>query len=113
MTTTVPSVAPQSPGVGSGHPPVHPLSLLQAATHLAPARPKERASQRQQLVEALAAFKERMAVLRAYTTLGTRGDADFMLWMVSQRLEDFQELQSAILRTALGAHLETPTPIWP
>jgi chlorite dismutase len=69
---------------------------------------QHRAQQRQELVEVLAQFKERMAVLRAYSTLGTRGDADFMLWMVSERLEDFQELQSRILRTTLGAHLETP-----
>jgi chlorite dismutase len=49
-----------------------------------------------------------MAVLRAYSTLGTRGDADFMLWMVSERLEDFQELQSAMLGTEMGRHLDTP-----
>jgi len=49
-----------------------------------------------------------MAVLRAYSTLGTRGDADFMLWMVSERLEDFQELQSAMLGTGMGIHLDTP-----
>ncbi|MBV9326618.1 MAG: chlorite dismutase family protein [Chloroflexi bacterium] len=62
----------------------------------------------QDLVDVLCRFKERMAVLRAYSTLGTRGDADFMLWMVSERLEDFQELQAAVLRTHMGRHLETP-----
>jgi chlorite dismutase len=60
------------------------------------------------LAEVLRQFKERMALLRAYSTLGTRGDADFVLWMVSERLEDFQELQSAILDTAMGVHFETP-----
>jgi chlorite dismutase len=40
--------------------------------------------------------------------LGTRGDADFMLWMVSERLEDFQELHSAVLHTGMGAYLDTP-----
>lgn len=60
------------------------------------------------LIEVLNQFKERMAVLRAYSTLGTRGDADFMLWMVSERLEDFQELNSAVLSTEMGAHLDTP-----
>ncbi len=71
-------------------------------------RSEERGRLRQQVVDLLTEFKERMAVLRAYSTLGTRADADFMLWMVSERLEDFQELQSAILRTPLGAELETP-----
>src|SRR5207253_5388935 len=61
---------------------------------------------RQQLIDHLQQAKERMAVLRAYSTLGTRGDADFMLWMVSERLEDFQELQSAVLHTEVGGYLD-------
>jgi len=69
---------------------------------------QQRADACGEVVRVLAQFKERMAVLRGYSTLGTRGDADFMLWMVSERLEDFQELQSALLRTPLGVHLETP-----
>jgi chlorite dismutase len=56
---------------------------------------------------ALEPFAERLPVLRAYSTLGTRADADFLLWTVSERLEDFQELQAAVLRSAMGAHLET------
>ena len=67
-----------------------------------------RASAREELLIALEPFAERLPVLRAYSTLGTRGDADFMLWMVSERLEDFQELQSAALHTTMGAHLSTP-----
>src|SRR5258708_31708095 len=47
-------------------------------------------------------------VLRAYSTLGTRGDVDFLLWMVSEQLEDFQELQAAVLDTTMGGHLDTP-----
>src|SRR5207245_6158147 len=60
------------------------------------------------LLAALEPFAERLPVLRAYSTLGTRADADFLLWMVSERLEDFQELQAAVLRSPMGAHLETP-----
>lgn len=51
---------------------------------------------------------ERMAVLRAYSTLGTRGDTDIALWMVSERLEDFQDLSAAILGSPMGPHLDTP-----
>jgi chlorite dismutase len=72
--------------------------------HAADARGEHKA----ELVGVLNTFKERMAVLRAYSTLGTRGDADFGLWMVSERLEDFQELQSAMLGTRMGMHLDTP-----
>src|SRR3982750_3685868 len=53
-------------------------------------------------------FAERLPVLRAYSTLGTRGDADFVLWMVTERLEDFQELQAAVVRSRMGAPLDTP-----
>jgi chlorite dismutase len=68
----------------------------------------QHAQLRAELVQVLQHFKEKMAVLRAYSTLGTRADADLMLWMVSERLEDFQELQSAVLNTGLGRHLDTP-----
>jgi chlorite dismutase len=70
--------------------------------------PDERAAARAELESALEPFVDRLAVLRAFSTLGTRGDADFMLWMVSERLEDFQELQAAVLKTRMGAYLDTP-----
>jgi chlorite dismutase len=43
-----------------------------------------------------------------YSTLGLRKDTDFFLWRISYRLEDFEELTSAMLRTVLGKYLETP-----
>jgi chlorite dismutase len=69
--------------------------------------PGEREVARTDLLSAVEPFAERLPVLKAYSTLGTRADADFLLWTVSERLEDFQELQAAILRSAMGAHLET------
>ena len=45
--------------------------------------------------------------IRAYSTVGVRADADFMLWKVSERLEDFQEAATAIARTDDRPHLET------
>jgi chlorite dismutase len=109
MTTTAPSVAPQSQVSA----PTARQYIRYLFYKVRPGWRRElsadaRARARQELVEVLARFKEHLAVLRAYTTLGTRGDADFMLWMVSERLEDFQELQSAVLHTELGVHLETP-----
>jgi chlorite dismutase len=67
-----------------------------------------RAAARSELLAALEPFAERLPVLRAYSTLGTRADADFLLWTVTERLEDFQELQAAVLRSPMGAHLDTP-----
>jgi chlorite dismutase len=61
-----------------------------------------------ELEAALEPYLERLAVVRAYNTGGTRGDADFLLWTVAERLEDFQELQSSVRRTQLGSHLDTP-----
>jgi len=46
--------------------------------------------------------------IRAYTMHGIRPDADFMLWKVSERLEDFRELGTAVMSTALGGYLRTP-----
>ena len=46
--------------------------------------------------------------IRAYGMFGVRADADLMLWKVSERLEDFQELATALHATALGPYLETP-----
>jgi chlorite dismutase len=60
-----------------------------------------------------AAVVEEMAgrdgvILRSYSLVGTRGDADLMLWSVSERLEEFQELAARLNATALAAYLEQP-----
>jgi chlorite dismutase len=70
--------------------------------------PESRQLARLDLLNALEPYAERLAVLRAYSTLGTRADADFLLWQITERLEDFQELHAAVLRTQMGQHLETP-----
>jgi chlorite dismutase len=109
MATTAPSVAPQSQvSAPTTRQYIRYLFYKVQPTWRLEQSADARLQARQELVQALARFKERMAVLRAYTTLGTRGDADFMLWMVSERLEDFQELQSAVLHTRMGEYLETP-----
>jgi len=111
MTTVVPVAAP--------HPTVEPTpkpTVRQYIRYLFyKARPSwrqlsadRRDAARTELLAALEPFAERLPVLRAYSTLGTRADADFLLWMVSERLEDFQELHAAVLRSPMGAHLDTP-----
>jgi chlorite dismutase len=109
MTTLVPGVAPEPT-------PSRPATVRQYIRYLFyKARPswrqlplEERAEARTELLTTLEPFAEQLAVLRAYSTLGTRADADFVLWMVAERLEDFQELQAAVLRSKMGAHLDTP-----
>jgi chlorite dismutase len=66
----------------------------------------QREAAQEELAEALDRHAERFP-LRAYSTYGVRADVDFMLWKVSERLEDFQELATAIAQTAMGPYLET------
>ena len=54
-----------------------------------------------------AKFSEIM-IVKSFSLFGTRGDTDFMLWTISERLEDFQELISEILKLPLGRYLVTP-----
>lgn len=52
-------------------------------------------------------YSERM-IVKTFSLLGTRGDTDFMIWTISERLEDFQELVSSILSGSMGKHLAIP-----
>ena len=54
-----------------------------------------------------AEFADRVA-LNTYSLVGTRGDADFMLWGVSAELEPINELAAQLNQTRLGGYLETP-----
>jgi chlorite dismutase len=47
-------------------------------------------------------------LIRCYSTMGTRGDADFMIWQVSYDLEDQQRMAGELLGTDLGGWLTTP-----
>ena len=51
---------------------------------------------------------ERKFSLRTYSLVGTRADADFMLWAITDSLDKFQEFQSGLLKTSLGKFLSTP-----
>ena len=67
-----------------------------------PAQERERGKQ------AFAAVTQQWAsqiVLRPYTLVGLRGDADIGLWLVSERLEDFTELHTQLFATPLGPYL--------
>ena len=66
--------------------------------------PGERERARGQLCEAVESFGNRMLV-RGYSLSGLRGDADFLLWLVSDKLDDFQELATAVFSTAMGPYL--------
>ena len=44
----------------------------------------------------------------SYSTVGLRGDADFVLWRISAGTEEFQAQTQAINRSRLGGYLSTP-----
>ncbi|UCF20701.1 MAG: chlorite dismutase family protein [Gemmatimonadota bacterium] len=69
--------------------------------------PDKQVEQKIELVEALRGFQAR-SLLRSYSTMGTRGDTDFMLWQATEDRETLQALETTILSTRLGGYLSTP-----
>jgi chlorite dismutase len=47
-------------------------------------------------------------LIRCYSTMGTRGDTDFMIWQVSYDLEDQQRMAGELLGSSFGGWLEMP-----
>jgi chlorite dismutase len=50
----------------------------------------------------------RRNLIRCYSTMGTRGDTDFMIWQVSYDLDDIQRMAGELLGATLGGYLTTP-----
>ena len=69
--------------------------------------PETRAEARRELCEAVDSFAAQMLV-RSYSLAGLRGDADFLIWLISEDLRDFQAFSTAVFSTAMGAYLSTP-----
>ncbi len=69
----------------------------------------ERAADREEVAALVREIGDRDGVLiRPYSLVGTRGDADFLLWLVSERLDDFQEFSSRLNHTRMAGYLESP-----
>jgi len=68
---------------------------------------RERESQIAEFVEIVEGWSRRN-LIRCYSTVGTRGDTDFMLWQVSHELSDIQQMAGELLGTGLGGYLTTP-----
>lgn len=69
--------------------------------------PNVRAAHKAALVATVSGFTDRM-LIRSYSTVGTRGEVDFLLWQVADRLELVQQLETAILSTPMAPYLRTP-----
>lgn len=64
----------------------------------------EQIAQKQVFGAAIRQFHARL-LLRSYSLVGTRGDADLMFWQVADDLETIQAFQTMILSTRLGSYL--------
>lgn len=47
-------------------------------------------------------------LLIPFSTIGMRADTDFLLWRISERLEDFADMSAQLLETGLGRWCHTP-----
>ena len=66
---------------------------------------RERASQKAEFVEAAS---QAAALVNAYSLVGTRADADLLLWCVGDDLEALQGLEQRLASTALWSYSTRP-----
>jgi chlorite dismutase len=68
---------------------------------------EERSRGKQEFARVVEDYSGKIIVI-PYTTVGIRGDCDFMLWRIGYELELFQEMSSKLLATGLGRYLTSP-----
>ena len=68
---------------------------------------EEKRKGKEQFLAILDEFAGQM-MMRTYSTVGTRGDADFLIWSASAQLEPIQQITTRLLSTGLGHYLDTP-----
>ena len=69
---------------------------------------EERAAHKDAFAEAVEHFAARFDHLRCYSVAGTRPDADFFLWKITERYADLGDLAAALNATPLAGWLGTP-----
>ena len=72
---------------------------------LLPGEEKDRG--KEQFLAILEEFSDQM-LIQTYSTVGIRGDADFLVWKVCDQLEPIQEIDTRLLSTGLGHYLDCP-----
>lgn len=63
------------------------------------------AEHKRELMQTIETFNRRM-LLRPYSLMGTRADAELLLWQIAESPEPFQQLATAIMQTAMGGYLQ-------
>src|SRR3954453_21549410 len=67
----------------------------------------EREAMKREFADLVEGWEQRM-LIRTYSTVGTRADCDFMIWQVSEELDNFAELAADLNAPELGAYLDPP-----
>ncbi|MQA00422.1 MAG: chlorite dismutase [Dehalococcoidia bacterium] len=83
------------------------FSFYRVSDHLRGASKSDRAKAGKRLTALLERSAERM-LTRVYSTVGTRRDADFLVWQVHDDLETITDWHAELLRSPLTADLERP-----
>ena len=63
--------------------------------------PEEREAGTKEFLEAVEEHAQDM-LLRSFSLMGLRPDADFMLWRIGYDLDAFEKMTSALMNTGLG-----------
>jgi chlorite dismutase len=66
---------------------------------------EERAWGKKEFLEAVEEHSQEM-LLRSFSLMGLRSDADFMLWRIGYDLDAFEKMTGALMKTGLGKYLE-------
>jgi chlorite dismutase len=69
---------------------------------------EDRTAAKDAFADVLEEWSERIEGLRVYSVTGVRPDADFFLWLITDRFDDLLELGAALNGTPLAGWLETP-----
>ena len=65
---------------------------------------EERERGKKEFLEAAEEYSKDM-LLRSFSLMGLRSDADFMLWRIGYDLDAFEEMTAALMKTGLGRYL--------
>lgn len=66
--------------------------------------PDEQIEHKHELLDVIKSFN-RLMLLRPYSTMGTRADAEILLWQIAENPDVFQDLAKAIMKTRMGSYL--------
>ncbi len=70
--------------------------------------PAEERERHKEEFEAVVAERVRAMMVYSYALIGTRGDADFLLWQAGRELEQLHDFAAALNRTSLSGYLSIP-----